>query len=129
LTSALDIAEPEAARRVFIDEREPLQELLGELVNHKPPVPYANEVLQSMNAEIGPPPPRLGTAEGLPEPLSAREMEVLRLLETHLSSTEIAAQLIIAASTVRSHIKNIYSKLSVHSRAEAVEKAREIGLL
>jgi LuxR family maltose regulon positive regulatory protein len=56
-------------------------------------------------------------------------MEVLNLLATHLSSTEIADQLVIAASTVRAQIKNIYSKLRVHSRTEAVEKAREIGLL
>ncbi|NOR89758.1 MAG: hypothetical protein GQ524_05845 [Anaerolineales bacterium] len=72
---------------------------------------------------------RVGSSESLIEPLTEREMEVLRLLATHLSSTEIAGQLVIATSTVRSHIKNIYSKLRVHSRTEAVEKAREIGLL
>jgi LuxR family maltose regulon positive regulatory protein len=71
----------------------------------------------------------VGSTESMIEHLTEREMEVLCLLATHLSSTEIADQLVIAASTVRSHIKTIYSKLRVHSRTEAVEKAREIGLL
>ena len=129
LKKALDMAEPEAFMRVFLDKGEPLQTLLRELVKHKPPIPYAQEVLQSMNNEIGVPEAKMGSVESLAEPLSEREMDVLRLLETHLSSTEIAEQLFIATSTVRSHIKSIYSKLCVHSRAEAVEKARDIGLL
>ena len=66
---------------------------------------------------------------GLVEPLSERELEVLRLLMTSLTSTEIAAELYISVSTVRTHIKNIYSKLSVHKRFEAVQVGRELGLL
>ncbi len=54
---------------------------------------------------------------------------MLRLLVTHLSSTEIAEQLVISANTVRSHIKSIYGKLDVHSRADAVQRARELKLL
>ena len=65
----------------------------------------------------------------LVEPLSRRELEVLRLLTTSLTSTEIAAELYISVSTVRTHIKNIYSKLGVHKRLEAVQVGREIGLL
>lgn len=64
-----------------------------------------------------------------PEGLSAREAEVLRYLATHMTSTEIAAQLFISANTVRFHIKNICSKLGVHSRADAVDRARELGVL
>jgi LuxR family maltose regulon positive regulatory protein len=63
------------------------------------------------------------------EPLSERELQVLRLMDSELSSPEIADELIIAVSTVRSHIKNIYSKLGVHSRYEAVEKARQMSLI
>jgi LuxR family transcriptional regulator, maltose regulon positive regulatory protein len=65
----------------------------------------------------------------LTEPLSERELEVLQLLNTHLSSTEIAEQLCISANTVRFHIKNIYGKLSVHSRSDAVQRAEVLGLL
>jgi LuxR family maltose regulon positive regulatory protein len=65
----------------------------------------------------------------LVEPLSDRELEVLRLLVTHLSSTEIAQELFISPNTVRSHIKSIYGKLDVHSRSEAVARAQELCLL
>ena len=80
------------------------------------------------------PTPPTGARQTLPpspliEPLSERELEVLRLLTTYLSSTEIAAELTIAPSTARSHIKHIYAKLDVHSRMDAVQRARELGLL
>ena len=65
----------------------------------------------------------------LAEPLSGRELEVLRLLAAGLSKPEIARELIVAESTVRSHVKNIYAKLEAHRRREAVERAREMGLL
>ena len=56
-------------------------------------------------------------------------MDVLRLLNTHLSSTEIAEQLYISVNTARFHIKNIYGKLDVHRRSDAVQRARQLGLL
>jgi LuxR family maltose regulon positive regulatory protein len=68
-------------------------------------------------------------AEGLVEPLSDRELEVLSWLSTDLSAPEIAAELVVSANTVRTHIKRIYSKLGVHSRYQAVERARELDLL
>jgi LuxR family maltose regulon positive regulatory protein len=68
-------------------------------------------------------------ASSLIEPLSERELEVLRLLTTHLSSAQIAQELIVAVSTVRSHIKHIYGKLDVHSRREAVARAQDLGLV
>ena len=57
------------------------------------------------------------------EPLTERELEILRLLTTHLSSTDIAGELTISVNTVRTHIKSIYGKLGAHSREEAVQKA------
>jgi predicted ATPase/DNA-binding CsgD family transcriptional regulator len=63
------------------------------------------------------------------EPLTEREMEVLRLLGTSLSSAEISAELNITTSTARTHIKNIYRKLDVHRRMEAVQRARDLGLI
>ena len=63
------------------------------------------------------------------EPLSERELEVLRFLTTHLSSTEIAEELFISVNTVRSHIKSIYGKLNVHSRKDAIQRTQELELL
>ena len=130
LNEALTLAEPEAFIGVFIDGGEPVRSLLYALEKRKTSVPYARKVIQSIDdqVEVGTT-ARVGSTESLIEPLTEREMEVLHLLATHLSSTEIADELVIASSTVRSHIKNIYSKLRVHSRTEAVEKAQEIGLL
>ena len=65
----------------------------------------------------------------LAEDLSERELDVLRYLPSQLSTNEIAQELYVATSTVRSHIKSIYGKLAVHSRREAVERARELELL
>jgi LuxR family maltose regulon positive regulatory protein len=67
--------------------------------------------------------------QGLPEPLSPRELEILRLLPSGLTMEDIASQLIISVNTVRSHLKNIYAKLDVHSRHEAVSRANDLELL
>ena len=63
------------------------------------------------------------------EPLSERELEVLRLLATGLSTSGIAQELFVAVSTLRSHAKSIYSKLNVHSRHKAVARSKELNLL
>ncbi len=63
------------------------------------------------------------------DPLSSRELEVLKLLVTDLSGPEIAAKLMVSPNTMRTHTKNIYSKLDVHSRRAAVRKAKELDLL
>jgi LuxR family maltose regulon positive regulatory protein len=67
--------------------------------------------------------------EALIDPLTERELEVLRLLAEGLSNKEIAERLIVAPSTVKQHLKNIYSKLDVHSRTQAVARGRELALL
>jgi LuxR family maltose regulon positive regulatory protein len=65
----------------------------------------------------------------LPEPLSLRELEVLRWIDQGLSNAEIARQLVVANSTVKTHINNIYTKLGVDSRLQALRRAKELGLL
>jgi LuxR family maltose regulon positive regulatory protein len=65
----------------------------------------------------------------LPEPLSERELDILRLIATGRSNQEIAEILVIALSTVKSHINNLYSKLGTNRRTEAIAIARELGLL
>jgi LuxR family maltose regulon positive regulatory protein len=72
---------------------------------------------------------RATVAQPLVEPLSERELEVLRLIAEGFSNAEIAERLVIAHGTVKRHINNIYGKLGVQSRTQAVAKAREIGLL
>jgi LuxR family maltose regulon positive regulatory protein len=67
--------------------------------------------------------------ENLVEPLSQRELEVLRLLKTELSGPEIARELTIALSTVRTHTESIYSKLNVKTRRAAVKRAIELNLI
>ena len=63
------------------------------------------------------------------EPLTTREQHVLELLAAGLSNAEIAARLIVTVGTVKTHIKSIYGKLGVHSRTQAIARARELGLL
>ena len=70
-----------------------------------------------------------GKGEALPEPLSERELEVLRLLNSQLSVPEIARELTVAPSTVRTHVRVVYNKLGVHGRLEAIQKARDLGLI
>ena len=80
------------------------------------------------NAGNRPEPPRAGPRLPL-DPLSKSEIRVLRYLPTHLSAPEIASELYVSTSTVKTHLRNLYAKLSAHSRAEAVESARALGLL
>ncbi len=68
-------------------------------------------------------------ADGSPDPLTEREPEVLQLLAEGLSNKEIAGKLVVAPSTVKQHLKNIYGKLDVHSRTQAVARGRELELL
>ncbi len=68
-------------------------------------------------------------SQPLIEPLSDRELDVLRYLPSNLTTPEIADEMMISINTVRTHIKNIYQKLGVHKRSEAVRRAQEVKLL
>ena len=70
-----------------------------------------------------------GDVESPAEPLSESELRVLRYLPTNLHASEIAAELFVSLNTIRTHMRNVYTKLGVHSRADAVKRARELGLL
>jgi LuxR family maltose regulon positive regulatory protein len=130
LAQAVALAEPGGYVRLFVDEGPALAELLGQLVDG-PTGAYVAKLLAALADEGGETavaprpqltPPRIDS-------LSKRELDVLRLLPTHLSSTEMAEELFVAPSTIRSHIKSIYSKLNVHSRADAVARAEALHLL
>jgi LuxR family maltose regulon positive regulatory protein len=133
LTKVLRLAEPEGFMRLFVDHGRAIKELLeitrrGE--KDKRIIDYIDRLLEAYT-------PRPGKVETAPsrqmkeivDPLSDREVEVLRLLPTGLSSTEMAGELTISVNTLRTHLKSIYSKMGVHSRYEAIERARETGLL
>jgi LuxR family maltose regulon positive regulatory protein len=130
LAQAVALAQPGGYVRLFVDEGPVMAALLRQLSGGANAA-YIDKLLAGVAGVGG------GTAVALPnqpvspliDPLSERELDVLRLLPTHLSSTEIAEALYVAPSTVRSHIKNIYSKLSVHSRAAAVARAEALQIL
>jgi len=128
LVEALTLAQPEGHVRVFADEGAALRPLLLGIIESGAAVDYSSTLLAVIDRETGSasPPTR---AASLPEPLTGRETEVLRWLATHLSSTEIADQLLVSPNTARFHIKNIYGKLGAHSRNEAMTRARELGLI
>jgi len=134
LERALTLAEPEGFVRTFVDEGAPMGELLEEAAARGIAPGYVSRLLAVLDKEArtateGASPPSIVRPQLLVEPLSERELEVLRLLRSPLSLPEIADRLIVSANTVRSHAKHIYAKLDVHSRAEAVERAEELGLL
>ena len=90
---------------------------------------YVDQLLSACEkSAIGQPTQPVATP-GLVEPLSARELEVLSLLAQGCTDKKIAEALVIARETVHKHLKNIYGKLDVHSRTEAIVSARKIGLL
>jgi LuxR family maltose regulon positive regulatory protein len=140
LEGALLIAEPQGYVRMFIDEGEAMGEILtlllravrkrGEDASPGVSVEYLNQLLAALTAEsVAVKASKPGTVAGMDEPLSDRELEVLRFLPTSLTSTEIAQELYVSPNTIRFHIKNIYGKLGVHQRAAAVERARDLGLI
>jgi LuxR family maltose regulon positive regulatory protein len=127
LGRALELAEPEGHVRVFVDEGEPMAELLRAAASGRHPSAYAGRLLASVD---GPAPTarRSVPGGGLVEPLSEREREVLRLLATDLSGPEIARRLVVSLNTVRTHTKNIYAKLGVNNRRAAVRRAEELDI-
>jgi len=130
LERALSLAEPEGHVRSFIDEGGPMGKLLRQAATRGTALDYTGRLLAALEKETKNERWMKGPTSSPPvEPLTERELEVMRLLITHLTSTDIAEQLTISANTVRTHTKSIYSKLDVHSREEAVKKAEKLNLL
>jgi LuxR family maltose regulon positive regulatory protein len=125
LERALALAEPEGHVRVFLDEGPAMASLLGAMVRRGGAPPYAHRLLAAVPAAGGGAP----VQRGLVEPLSVRELEVLRLLGTDLDGPGIARELVVSLNTVRTHTKHIYAKLGVTSRRAAVRRAADLDLL
>ena len=124
LVRALDLAEPEGYVRIFVDEGRPITALLRLAASGADASPYARRLLAvTASTEAAP------VRQPLIEPLSERELEVLRLLESDLDGPGIARELTVSLPTVRTHTRNVYAKLGVNSRRAAVRRAAELGLL
>jgi LuxR family maltose regulon positive regulatory protein len=138
LERALTLAEPEGYVRLFVDEGEPLRMLIADFR-----FSIEKQMSSSAHAQLGytgkllaafaPPVNKQSTIKNpkseMVEPLSERELEVLKLLRTELSGPEIAGHLVISPNTFRTHTKNIFSKLGVNNRRAAVRRAEELDLI
>lgn len=124
LARALELAEPQGYIRLFVDEGAGMARLLREARSRGAASAYVDNLLAAFAAAGTP-----TGDDGLVEPLSPRELELLRLLASGLSTTEIAEQLFITTGTARNHLKSIYGKLDVHSRVQAIERARTLRVL
>ncbi len=141
LRRALTLAEPEGYVRIFLDEGEAMAQLLRDAAARGILPGYTAKLLEALNAELqdersvrpanpaGSARVQISAGHPLVEPLSQRELEILRLFQTELSGPEIAQELVIALSTVRTQTKSIFSKLEVNNRRAAVKRASELGLL
>jgi LuxR family maltose regulon positive regulatory protein len=121
LQRALVLAEPEGYVRIFLDEGPPMASLLRAAAKLGTVPSYVRRLLTAQD--------KRPAKQGLIDPLSDREMDVLRLLGTDLSGPDIARQLIVSLNTVRSHTKNIFAKLGVNDRRAAVRRAKELDLI
>jgi len=121
---ALTIGEPEGYVRLFVDEGEAIASLLRAALKRGITPAYTRRLL----AAFGPAERAQPAHADLIEPLSERELDVLRLLRSDLGGLEIARELMISLNTMRSHTKNIYEKLGVTSRRSAVHRADELRL-
>jgi LuxR family maltose regulon positive regulatory protein len=125
LDRAVTLAQPEGYVRLFADEGPPMAALLKALTKQSAAPGYVRRLLiAATRTEYRPAHPN-----ALVEPLSDRELEVLRLLGTDLDGPDIARQLSVSLNTMRTHTKNIYAKLGVTSRRAAVRQAHDLNLL
>jgi LuxR family maltose regulon positive regulatory protein len=125
LARAVELAEPEGYVRAFLDEGPAMTALLRWAAKQ----PSAPVYLRRLTAAAVTVEDRVTPAQPLIEPLSERELEVLRLLGSELDGPEIARELTVSLATVRTHTRSIYAKLGVNSRRAAVRRAAELGLL
>jgi LuxR family maltose regulon positive regulatory protein len=132
LECALALAEPGGFVRIFVDEGPLMGQLLFEVLGRGIAPDYVRQLLAAFPVpEQGhsvPPESRVPESDYI-EPLSEREIELLHLIAEGLTNPEIASRLVLSLHTVKTHTRNIYGKLDVHNRTEAVARARFLGFL
>jgi LuxR family maltose regulon positive regulatory protein len=139
LKHALALAEPEGYIRMFLDEGSSMEQLLREASALEIMPGYTGKLLAAFEAEKQvnedksemPPTLTEGHKGGKPliEPLSQRELEILKLIALGLSNREIGERLFLALDTIKGHNRRIFDKLHVQSRTEAIARVRELGLM
>jgi LuxR family maltose regulon positive regulatory protein len=131
LQRALTLAEPEDYVRMFLDEGKRMLQLLCEASAHKIMPGYTDKLLAAFQTDPreNKDKPDNAPASALIEPLSQRELEVLRLIAQGLSNQEICDRLFLALDTVKGHNRRIFNKLQVQRRTEAIARAHELGLI
>jgi LuxR family maltose regulon positive regulatory protein len=141
LSRALVMAEQGGYIRTFVDHGEPIRFLISgirsqiekgkDLRAKGTLLPYVDTLLAAFGNQLHSvrPAAPVGNSEILVEPLSERELAVLKLISAGFSNREIADKLFIEIGTVKTHINNIYSKLNVHSRTQAIARSRDLSLL
>jgi LuxR family maltose regulon positive regulatory protein len=136
LADALALAGPRGYVRIFADEGAPMRTLIGRLVTDGRtggigPPGYLRRLLRAFEPSGDSAAEQRAPAgvPGLIDPLSGREIEVLRLLASGRQNREIAEQLVVALSTVKKHVTHIFEKLGATNRTEATARAREFGLI
>lgn len=128
LQQALEMAEPEGYIRSFVDEGVVIAALLRHSLAHNPNSGYTQSLLANFSVELAAP-QHPADQDGPVDALTEREVDVLRLMAQGLKYEEIAAKLFISVNTVRFYVKDIYRKLLVNNRTQALEAARQFGLL
>jgi LuxR family maltose regulon positive regulatory protein len=120
----LDLAAPQGYLRALLDEGQQVATMLPE-VRHVAPQ-FVDSLLEAFSGKAA---LAEGTADSLVEPLTERELEILRLIAAGRSNPEIAESLYHSLNTVKWHAKNLYGKLGVSNRVEAAARAQELGVL
>ncbi|HKF39074.1 MAG TPA: LuxR C-terminal-related transcriptional regulator, partial [Ktedonobacteraceae bacterium] len=143
LAQALTLAEPNGYVRTFVDEGAPMADLLMKLLKAQQkkrlesddfPTDYAGSLLAAYRSDGAGDAPSTRTSSRRPvqpllNPLSERELEVLRLIASGLSNQEIMQKLVVEKNTLKTHIRHLYRKLNTRSRTQALMRARELNLL
>jgi LuxR family maltose regulon positive regulatory protein len=128
IRKALSLAEPEGYFRLFIDQGKKIEELLEIVLAIYPDdesfsAGYVSSLIKQINSESS------SNGQSIDEPLSDREIEVLRLLSAGFTNQAIADKLFVAIGTIKKHTHSIYQKLEVDSRTRAIKKARELNII
>jgi ATP/maltotriose-dependent transcriptional regulator MalT len=129
LLEALSLAEPEGYLSTFVMEGESLENILQHLLRQPGLEPRLQAYARKILATFDNAPRKPKQASGLVESLSERELEVLRYIAAGMSNPEIAHRLYLSPNTLKAHTQNIFLKLEVHNRVQAVSRAKELGLI
>jgi LuxR family maltose regulon positive regulatory protein len=137
LEHAARLADPEGYVRVFAEHGPPMVALLRLLADRHPTWTYVRALLAAAATpepvvalpHMSAPPVPEPVSGGVVDPLSERELQVLRLLATDLNGPDVARRLVVSVNTLRTHTRNIYAKLGVNNRRAAVRRAGELNLL